>query len=372
MSAKNQPQRGAAAWIPTIGLAFSTFVFNTSEFLPVGLLPDIARSLDYSDSHIGLLVTGYAWVVALMSLPLAILSARWERRKLLLWLLAIFALCHFAVFLTTSFESLMATRIGVALTHSIFWAIMTPLAARMAPEGKRAAGLAVVMGGSIVATVAGVPLGTKLGYLLGWRDAFFTIGIIAVFVFAIIYFTLPRCPSHNAGSLRSLPLLLRRPSLLKLYALTAITITGQFTAYTYISSLLQNIGGFTPDRVVSLLLIFGGAGILGSVIASKTVDRYPSASLAVPLVLIGLCLLLLIPACLAFESVALLFIVWGASMTAVGMAFQTIVLDVASDATDIAVSLYSGIFNVGIGGGAFIGSKVSEQFGLGVLAVWSR
>ena len=116
-----------------IGLAFAAFVFNTSEFLPVGLLPDMAASLNESVSFMGLVITGYAWVVSIMSLPLALLTARFERKKLLLFLLGLFAICHFAVLWVDSFWSLYATRIGVALAHSIFWSIMNPLAARMAP-----------------------------------------------------------------------------------------------------------------------------------------------------------------------------------------------------------------------------------------------
>lgn len=103
-----------------IGLAFAAFVFNTSEFLPVGLLPDMAASLNESVSFMGLVITGYAWVVSIMSLPLALLTARFERKKLLLFLLGLFAICHFAVLWVDSFWSLYATRIGVALAHSIF------------------------------------------------------------------------------------------------------------------------------------------------------------------------------------------------------------------------------------------------------------
>ena len=182
-----------------IGLAFAAFVFNTSEFLPVGLLPDMAASLNESVSFMGLVITGYAWVVSIMSLPLALLTARFERKKLLLFLLGLFAICHFAVLWVDSFWSLYATRIGVALAHSIFWSIMNPLAARMAPAGKRATGLAAVMGGTIVATVLGVPLGTKMGHLFGWAESFFVIGAAAFLVLMLLWYVLPQCPSRSAG-----------------------------------------------------------------------------------------------------------------------------------------------------------------------------
>lgn len=156
MHTPQQHKFGFKAWIPTIGLAFAAFVFNTSEFLPVGLLPNIAESIHESVSKTGLIITVYAWVVSLLSLPLTILTAKLERRRLLLWLIVIFALSHFVVLWADTFEKLMGARVCVAVTHSIFWSIMTPLAARVAPFGKQAFGLAAVMGGSIVATVLGV------------------------------------------------------------------------------------------------------------------------------------------------------------------------------------------------------------------------
>ena len=359
MSAPEPVKYGIRAWLPIVGLAFAAFVFNTSEFLPVGLLPDIAGDLGETVAFTGLVITGYAWVVALMSLPLTIATAKLERRKLLLCLIAVFALAHFVVL----WAELFAARIAVALTHSIFWSIMTPLAARMAPRGKRALGLAAVMGGTIVATVLGVPIGTQLGHMFGWQEAFFIIGIAAALVFALIYFVLPECASNRAGSMKSLPVILKRPALIQLYCLTAVTVLGQYTAYSYISPILQTVGGFGETDVVTTLFVFGIAGILGTVLSSKLVERFPSGSLAVPLIVIAASLFLIVPLCGHFGLLMALVVAWGAAMTAVCMAFQTMLLNAAPDAADIAASLYSGIFNIGIGGGAFIGSGILRVSG---------
>lgn len=363
MSAPEPVKYGIRAWLPIVGLAFAAFVFNTSEFLPVGLLPDIAGDLGETVAFTGLVITGYAWVVALMSLPLTIATAKLERRKLLLCLIAVFALAHFVVLWAEGFEKLFAARIAVALTHSIFWSIMTPLAARMAPRGKRALGLAAVMGGTIVATVLGVPIGTQLGHMFGWQEAFFIIGIAAALVFALIYFVLPECASNRAGSMKSLPVILKRPALIQLYCLTAVTVLGQYTAYSYISPILQTVGGFGETDVVTTLFVFGIAGILGTVLSSKLVERFPSGSLAVPLIVIAASLFLIVPLCGHFGLLMALVVAWGAAMTAVCMAFQTMLLNAAPDAADIAASLYSGIFNIGIGGGAFIGSGILRVSG---------
>lgn len=363
MSAPQPVKYGFRAWLPIIGLAFAAFVFNTSEFLPVGLLPNIAEHLNETVSFTGLVITGYAWVVAVMSLPLTIITAKLERRKLLLALIAVFALAHFAVIVADTFERLFAARVAVALTHSIFWSIMTPLAARMAPRGKRAVGLAAVMGGTIVATVLGVPIGTQLGHMFGWQEAFFIIGIAAALVFALIWLVLPECVSTHAGSLKSLPVILKRPALIQLYCLTAVTVLGQYTAYSYISPILQSVGGFADGDVVTTLFVFGIAGIIGTVLSSKLVERYPSGALVAPLIAISACLFLIIPTCHHFGVLMGVVVIWGAAMTAVCMAFQTMLLNAAPDAADIAASLYSGIFNIGIGGGAFLGSRILSASG---------
>ncbi len=381
-------KEGLAAWYPIIGLAFAAFVFNTSEFLPVGLLPDIAASLQESVPFTGLILTGYAFVVALMSLPLTILTAKFERRKLLLFLLTVFALSHFVVIWVNTFELLFAARILVALTHAVFWSIMTPLAARVAPRGKRTVGLAAVMGGTIVATVLGVPIGTNLGHLFGWQESFFIIGLAAAAVLAIIFFSLPQCESTRAGSLKSLGVIFRRPSLVQLYLLTVVTVLGQFTAYSYISPIVSTAGGWSDSDIVIVLFLFGIAGILGTIVGSRTVEKHRNASVVVPLILVAASLFALVWACRDFAVLSVLVVVWGAAMTCVCLAFQTLLLSAAPDCADVATSLYSGIFNVGIGGGAFIGSRVSEHFGflpvsyvgaalvtvsvLGLVAVWLK
>ena len=308
MHPPQQHKFGFKAWIPTIGLAFAAFVFNTSEFLPVGLLPNIAESIQESVSKTGLIITVYAWVVSLLSLPLTILTAKLERRRLLLWLIVIFALSHFVVLWADTFEKLMGARICVAVTHSIFWSIMTPLAARVAPFGKQAFGLAAVMGGSIVATVLGVPIGTHLGQQVGWQGSFFIV-------------------------------------------------------YSYITPILMNVGHLSENATVWFLFIFGIAGIIGTVISSRTVDKHRSGTLVIPMLIMTVCVGLLTVTSSHFGALVILGTFWGASMTAISMAFQTLLLDTARDAADVATSMFSGIFNIGIGGGAFIGSRVSAEFG---------
>lgn len=346
------------AWLPVIALSFAAFIFNTTEFLPVGLLPSIATSFNMDVSHTGLLITGYAWVVTIMSLPLTILTAKIERRLLLVILFILFIGSHVLAWLAWSFASLMTARIGIACAHAVFWAITTPLAARIAPFHKRAKALSFIVTGSSLATVLGVPIGTIIGQHLGWRIAFLCIAITAFIVMLVLIWLLPKLPSNNAGSLKSLPSLFKRPTLMYVYLLTAIIVTGHFTAYTYIAPFMSNMGGFSENFIVFLLLIIGGAGIIGSVIFTKKSIQYPIALPTIAIsCLLGSLILLTISAN-THVTVMMLCLIWGGAMTIIALALQTKVLDAAPDASDVAISMFSGIFNIGIGGGALVGSIV--------------
>lgn len=346
------------AWLPVIALSFAAFVFNTTEFLPVGLLPSIAESFNMDVSHTGLLITGYAWVVTIMSLPLTILTAKIERRLLLVILFILFIGSHILAWIAWSFASLMTARVGIACAHAVFWSITTPLAARIAPFHKRTKALSFIVTGSSLATVLGVPIGTVIGQHLGWRIAFLCIAVTAFIVMLVLIWLLPKLPSNNAGSLKSLPSLFKRPALLNVYILTAIIVTGHFTAYTYIAPFMTRIGNFGENFVVFLLLVIGGAGILGSIIFTKKSAQYPIALPIISISFLMASLLLLTLSTYTHSTVIILCLIWGGAMTVIALALQTKVLDVAPDASDVAISMFSGIFNIGIGGGALVGSIV--------------
>lgn len=345
------------AWLPVIALSFAAFIFNTTEFVPVGLLPSIAESFNMNEAHTGLLITGYAWMVTIMSLPLTIITAKIERRLLLVILFIIFIASHLLAWLAWSFASLMAARIGIACAHAVFWAITTPLAVRIAPFHKKAKALSFIVTGSSLATVLGVPIGTVIGQHAGWRITFLLIGLIALLVMIVLIWLLPKLPSSNAGSLKSLPSLFRRPALINVYILTAIIVTGHFTAYTYISPFMRDVG-FSKNFVVFLLLIIGGAGILGSIIFTKIITKYPIGLFISSIITLLICLVTLYFCSYSHITTAILCIIWGSVMTIIALSLQTKVLDIAPDASDVAISMYSGIFNIGIGGGALMGSIV--------------
>lgn len=356
-------------WVSVCALAVGAFIFNTTEYIPIALLSDIGQSFDKPATEVGMMITVYAWIVALLSLPLMLMTKNIERRKLLLMLFALFALFHALSFFSWNFNILLASRIGIALTHAVFWSITASLAVRLAPTGKTNQALGLLSTGTVLAMVLGIPLGRVVGQYFGWQLSFLLIGICAAGVMLVLAKNLPALPSQNTGSLSSLPSLFKRRNLMLLYAMTVLIITAHFTAYSYIEPFVLQVGGFKAEQVTIVLSLYGLAGFAASYLFGKWFAKSQRLFMLGAVAVILLSALLLLPfASFPYAVYALVFI-WGVAIVIVSLGMVSKVLAFASDATDVANSIYSGLYNVGIGGGALLGHYVTVWFGLSNIGI---
>lgn len=345
-------------------LAAAGFIFNTTEFIPVALLSDIATSFEMPVSQTGLMITVYAWIVSLLSLPFMLMTANLERRSLLLKLVALFFISHVISVIAWDFWVLLIGRIGVACAHAIFWAIMTSLIVRVAPRDKKAQAIGLLAIGCSLAMVLGLPLGRIIGQSLGWRATFAAIALISFTILVLLYKLLPHLPSKNAGSLKSIPMLFKRPLLVGLYTLTIIIISAHFTAYSYVEPFMLEVGQMTENMTTIILLVFGFSGITASLLFNRFHRYGPAKFLTISMVILALSLALLHTFSGNQWSMFLLTFLWGIGISGIGLSLQIRVLQLAPDATDVAMAIYSGIYNIGIGGGALLGNLVMQQVGL--------
>ena len=355
---------GLKAWLPVIGLTFSAFIFNTSEFIPIGLLSDIAADFSITESHAGLMITVYAWVVAIASLPLMLIFAKTESKKLMLSITALFVVSHVLSGIASDFYMLMLSRMGVACAHAIFWSIVTPLAVKTAPEGKQSTALSFIVSGSSIAMIVGLPLGRTIGLYAGWRATFLIIGAAAFLILCILAAVLKKTPGESNFSIRKLPALFKTPALLGIYLITVIAITGHFTGYSYIEPFMGQVAGMDSTTVTLILTLFGIVGIIGSISFSKFYDKRPGFFIKYAVSGICVFLLLLQAASFSIWSEFLLCVFWGLAINSFNLVFQSEIIRNAPQGTAVAMSIYSGIYNVGIGTGALAGGAVCDGMGI--------
>ena len=351
------------AYLRVIALTFGAFIFNTTEFVPVPLLSDMAKDFGMSTADTGLIITIYAWSVTILSLPFMLLTANLERRSLLLKIFILFVASHALCSVAWNFTVLTIGRVLIAISHAIFWSITASLAVRVAPINKSSQALGLLALGTSLAMILGLPLGRIIGDAFGWRITFGLIGLFAVGVGFWLHKILPILPSKNSGSLKSLPELAKNSFLMVIFLLTAIVVSAHFSTYSYIEPFAKDISGFSGKFITIFLLIFGAAGIVASWLFSKFYRLIPNVFLTLSITLILACLLALKLIATNEALMLMLAFVWGLGIAGINMSFQIKVLNLASSATDAAMAIYSAIYNIGIGAGALIGHQTIVRLG---------
>ena len=353
-------------WLALAGIAVAAFVFNSSEFMPVGLLTDIGHTFGTSEATTGMLVSVYAWAVMILSVPLMIIATRLEFRRLLLVVIVVFLIGQVLTALSSSYWMLMASRLVVACAHSVFWAIAAPIAVRLVPQNKRALALSVVETGTAVAAIVGLPLGRAIGLAVGWRLTFAIVAVISALLLVYLLVTLPWVPGAEPFGIGQLPGLFQNKGLVALFVLTALYAWGYYTGYSYIEPFLLQVGGLENDAVTVVLSVFGVASIVGSVMCSKLYPRFRFGFFKA--ITIGVPVALLLMHAAADAGIAAVFgvvILWGISAAAVSVVYQAEIINVSSDEEEtVAMAFFSGIFNFGIGTGALLGGQVVSTLGI--------
>lgn len=345
--------------LPLIGLTCSSFIFNTSEFMPIGLLTDIAHDFNISEAHAGSIITIYAWIVMILSLPLMIWASKFEFRKLLLGTVAIFCISHIFSAISNNYVSLLLSRIGVAFAHSIFWSIASPLAVKVVEKNFHSLALSILATGTSIAIIIGLPLGRIIGLYFGWRMSFMFIAVIALLIFFYLAAVFPKVPANKPFTYAQLPKLLHNPLLQGIYFMVFLIPTAYYTTYSYIEPFLKQITTMDDNVITFTLIIFGMFGLVGSLLFSLFFSRAPYLFLRIVSLNISLALLLLYPVSGNHNLLFMLCAFWGINVTAFCISFQAELLNcVTGSATAVAMSIFSGIFNLGIGTGSFLGGII--------------
>jgi DHA1 family inner membrane transport protein len=343
-------------------LSGASFCFVTGESLPVGLLPQLSASLRVSLSAVGLLVTIYALVVVAVSAPLTHLTRDVPRRPLLSGLLATFVLANLAASAAPSYGWLIAARVVIALAQALFWSIVAVVAVGLFPPRARGRAVAAVFAGSSMALILGVPAGTLIGQLAGWRLAFVGLSGLGLLDLAALAVLLPSMRSGEGHAAVGTHPDARR------YRLTVLTtilcVGGFFTAYTYITAFLTRVSGLPLRAVAPVLLLIGVADAAGIVVTGLLLDRHPTLARVGPVAVLAAALLALFAFGTSGAATIVLEGCAGMGLAGLAIANQSHVLVVAPRRTDIASAWLSASFNVGIAGGPVIGGVVLSTLGL--------
>jgi predicted MFS family arabinose efflux permease len=340
-------------------LSAACFVSVTSENLPVAMLPDLASGFGVSESAVGLLVTGYALVVAVSVVPLVAATVRWDRRTAAVVTVASIAASNLLLAVAPSYGVAVVARGVSAVGHGVFWSVVAVIAARLLGPQQAGRATAVVFAGNSLAFLVGLPLSSWLGATIGWRPAVLAVAGAAAVSAVVIRATIDPMPPERSTP-RQGPSAVRGTmtdrSLAPVHLTTVIVVLGHCTAFTYITVIIADYVHLTGPGTSNLLLAHGAAGLLGLVLLGRQVDSRPRATALIVTGGFAACMLVLLvvgPGSSAVAGAAV--VLWAVPAAGMSVVLQAAVLRVARDRQDLASAVYIVAFQIGIGLGAGIG-----------------
>ncbi|GEC87970.1 MULTISPECIES: MFS transporter [Brevibacillus] len=352
-----------------LALAISAFGIGTTEFVIVGLLSTVAQDLKVTITLAGLLISGYALGVAIGAPIITALTSRIPRKMLLMLLMIVFVVGNSAAALSSSFTLLIIARFFTAFSHGVFFSIGSTIAADLVPENKRASAIATMFTGLTVATVTGVPLGTFIGQMFGWRATFWGVailGVIALISTAILV------PSHlkksKPASIKDQVKIITNLPLLLVFGITALGYGGTFVTFTFLGPILEEITGYQASAVSLILLVYGIAVAIGNTVGGKAADKNPIKALRWMFIIQAI-ILIILTFTAPFKWVGTLTIILMGLLAFMNVpGLQVYVVQLAEkyvpSAVDVASAINIAAFNLGIAIGAFVGGIIVDTIGL--------
>ncbi|AEU36940.1 MFS transporter [Granulicella mallensis] len=340
-----------------LALAVAAFGIGTSEFIIMGLLPDLSHSLHVSIPKAGVLVSAYALSVTFGSPLVALLLARTERKRAMLILMGIFVAGNLLCALAPNYELLLCARVLTALCHGAFFGIGSIVATRLVPYEQRTQAVTLMFSGLTIANVLGVPAGTALGQAFGWRAAFFALIPVGLVAMAALYRMVPEQQAESIVLKQEFRAVVR-PQVQLVLTLSTVSSVALFCTFTYIAPMLEAVTRLTPHAVTWVLVLFGVSITVGNLLGGRLGDWKP-----MPLVLGGLAALIAIHLAMPIAmphvvpAVVLVF-VWGMVHFGAIAPLQSRIVEQAKGAPNLASTLNQGAFNLGNALGASLGGIV--------------
>jgi len=352
--------------LPLFALFVAAFAFGTTEFVIAGVLPQVASGLGISIPTAGYLVSAYALGIALGGPLLTLATGTVSRRLLLVCLAVVFTIGQVACALAPGFGSMLIVRILVAIAHGTFFGVAMVVATGLVRKEKRGMAVAVVLAGLTVSNVVGVPIGTAIGAIWGWRATFWAMFALGILATIAMIGLLPRtgAAAPQPAGLGKEVRVLGRQQVWTSLILMLMLMLGQMVPFTYIAPLLQEVTGLAPATVPWVLLLNGAGATAGVFLGGRLADWKLMPSLIAMLALQGVVLAAMYLAAPYPVPMTLAITTWGFLNFAIGTPIQARILGWTADAPNLASALIPSGFNIGIAAAAFIGAMLLNA-GLG-------